>query len=369
MHFNPYLQDINSYQAGRPIEEVMREYGIAREDIIKLASNENPYGAAPEVLESLKENIHTANLYPDDSYYQLKSALAQKFNTESSNIIIGSGSDQIIEFCIHVCAETNREFKILQAGVTFAMYEIYAKLFGAKVLKTKSAAHDLEQFLEISKKEQPAIIFLCAPNNPLGECLESKEIEQFLGQISHDTLVVLDGAYQEYAAFKDESKALNPQRLLHKFQNMIYLGTFSKAYGLGGMRVGYGIASQEIIKMLHKVRPPFNITTLSLCAAFTALKYQDFTQQCIEKNFSEMRIYEDFFTQYNIGFIPSWTNFLTIKDSKIDSTQLCEWFLQKGIILRDLKSYGLNACRITVGTNEQNQKVLKLFKEFLDSMK
>ncbi len=378
MRFNPHLQHIAPYEAGKPIELVMREYGIARESIIKLASNENPYGTSPKVLEVLKNNVHTVSLYPDDSYYELKEALARKFSVDSQNLIIGSGSDQVIEFCLHARTGTSKEFKILQAGVTFAMYEIYAKLFGAQILKTKSLAHDLDEILELQRQENADIIFICAPNNPLGECVDTRALYAFLEQISESCLVVIDGAYQEYARFKDAQKGIEPLELIKKFSNVIYLGTFSKAYGLGGMRVGYGIGNVEMIKALHKVRPPFNITTLSLLAAITTLQDEEFIAHSLSENFKQMRVYEDFAKAHNIAFIPSWTNFITFvgdfyenldvtneTNIKFDSTKFCDFCLQKGVILRNLKSYNLNAFRVSIGTQAQNKRVLELFGEFL----
>lgn len=362
MHFNRVLQHITSYEAGKPIELVVREYGIKREDIIKLASNENPYGTSPKVLQSIQ--LEAMSLYPDDSYYELKDGLAAHYGVDSQNIVIGSGSDQIIEFCIHALHKEG--LKILHAGVTFAMYGIYAKLYGAEVIKTPDNAHNLAQFLESYQTHKPDIIFLCVPNNPLGECLESKQIEDFLTQISPDTLVVIDGAYQEYTTYKDSTRSINPSRFITTYPNVIYLGTFSKAYGLGGMRVGYGIAQKDIITALHKVRPPFNITTLSLQAAIQALKDQEFIHSCIQKNFEEMARYEKFAKDHAIEYIPSYTNFITYHSDKIQSSKCCQWLLERGIIVRDLASYGLNAFRITIGTKEQNTRVLAFIQQYLE---
>ena len=361
MRFNPVLRELTSYEAGKPIELVMRDYGIKRENIIKLASNENPYGASPQVLQSIR--LEDASLYPDDSYHELKDGLAAHYGVDSQNIIIGSGSDQIIEFCIHALHKEG--LKILHAGVTFAMYGIYAKLYGAQVLKTPDNAHNLAQFLESYQAHKPDIIFLCVPNNPLGECLESKQIEDFLAHISPDTLVVIDGAYQEYAAYKDSTRSINPAHFISTYPNVLYLGTFSKAYGLGGMRVGYGIAQGEIITALHKVRAPFNITTLSLQAAISALKDQVFIRSCVQKNFEQMTRYEEFARAQGIEFIPSYTNFITYHSEQIESTKLCQWLLERGVIVRDLASYSLNAFRITIGTQEQNTRVLALLQEYL----
>lgn len=361
MKFNPILDTLQTYEAGKPIELVVRDFGLSADNIIKLASNENPLGASPKVIQALKENAHLAHLYPDDSYYALKESLSSYYGVLTQEIIIGAGSDQIIEFCIHAKAPS----KVLMAKTTFAMYEIYSKSVGAKIIKTPSDSHNLQEFLEIYKLHNPEVIFLCVPNNPLGECLDKTEVFNFLEQISKDTLVILDGAYQEYATAKDKNKEIKPKELIEHFPNCIYLGTFSKAYGLGGMRVGYGIAKQEIISHLLKIRPPFNITTLSLCAAITALEDKEHIEKTLQNNFLQMQLYEDFANQNGIRFIPSFTNFITYFLDKTDSNALSEYLLQRGIIIRNLKSYGLNAVRITIGTPSQNQGLFNIFKEFL----
>lgn len=363
MNFNPQISNLPIYEAGKPIELVIREFGINPQNIIKLASNENPLGCSPLVLEAMKESIKSANLYPDDSYYELKESLANLYNVSSKNIVIGSGSDQVIEFIMH--AKLNPNTAMLSAGVTFAMYEIYAKHIGAKIYKTKSSQHNLDEIKELynAHKDEIKVIFLCLPNNPLGECLDASDVYEFISSVDSDTLVVIDGAYMEFAKFKDSKKAINPSNIV-KLSNSIYLGTFSKAYGLGGMRVGYGIANEQIITAISKLRAPFNITTPSLAAAIAAVKDQAFITQTLENNFKEMSIYEQFAKDNDIEFIPSYTNFITFKfDTSRDSTQICDNLLRQGIILRNLKSYGLNAIRITIGTSEQNIKVLETLKK------
>ena len=361
MNFNEELRDIKNYSAGKPIELVVREFGIDAKDVIKLASNENPYGSSPKVIDALKQICNKIHLYPDDSMYKLKEGLSKRFGVLDSNIIIGAGSDQILEFIVR--AKSNKNSKVLMAKTTFAMYEIYAKAVGTKILKTISDTHNLDEFLEIYNNEKDIkIIFLCLPNNPLGESIEKNKVYKFLENIDNDTLVVIDGAYQEYAAFKDKDMKIDPSDIIKKFPNTIYLGTFSKAYGLGGMRVGYGIAQNDIISTLMKLRPPFNITTLSLEAAVEALKDGAFVQNSIKNNFLQMKRYEKFASDLNINFIPSYTNFITflLKNDK-NSTCIADSLLKKGIIIRDLKTYGLNAVRITVGTKEENSKFFSIF--------
>ena len=367
MKFNKVLKNLSTYEAGKPIELVVREYGIDPKEVVKLASNENPYGTNPKVVTKIKNLVKNMHLYPDDSMFELKEALANKFKLESKNIIIGSGSDQILEFCIH--AKCKDKSNVLMAKTTFAMYEIYAKQVGANIIKTESSQHNLKEFSKLYKKHGADVIFLCIPNNPLGECLDKDEVYDFLKTIDEDTLVVVDGAYQEYASFKDEKKRICPKELIEKFPNAIYLGTFSKAYALGGMRVGYGLAQEDIISTFYKIRAPFNITTLSLAAAIEALKDEEFVQDCIEKNFIEMKRYEKYCQDNGFEYIPSYTNFITILLKNFISKNVAQKLLEKGMIVRDLTGYGLNAIRITIGTNEQNTKLFKLLDEVLEELK
>ena len=368
MKFNSVLESLKTYEAGKPIELVVREYGVDPKDVIKLASNENPYGTSPKVTAKIQEIAKNMFMYPDDSMYELKEALATKYNVASNNIVIGSGSDQVIEFCVH--AKCNENSKVIMSKTTFAMYDIYSKQTGATILKTPDDEHNLDQFRKLYKENGADVIFLCLPNNPLGECLNKEEVYTFLSEISENTLVIVDGAYQEYAAFKDAKKEINPSDLIHKFPNAIYLGTFSKAYSLGGMRVGYGIANPEIIKTLHKLRPPFNISTLSLAAAIEALKDEKFVNECIAKNFEEMKVYEEYAQKNDIEYIPSYTNFITYKlSADYISAQVAQELLEKGIIIRDLTSYGLNAIRITIGRANQNKRVISVLDEVLKSLK
>ncbi|WP_096028130.1 histidinol-phosphate transaminase [Campylobacter lanienae] len=363
MNFNPQISNLPIYEAGKPIELVIREFGINPKDIIKLASNENPLGCSPLALEAMEKSIKSANLYPDDSYYELKESLANLYNVNSKNIVIGSGSDQVIEFIMHAKLDPSKA--ILSAGVTFAMYGIYAQHIGAKIYKTTSPNHDLNELKALynQHKNEIKVIFLCLPNNPLGECLDASEVYEFISGVDSDTLVVIDGAYMEFAKFKDNKKAINPKDIV-LLSNAIYLGTFSKAYGLGGMRVGYGIANELIINGVSKLRAPFNITTPSLAAAIAAIKDQNFIDQTLQNNLKEMSIYEKFAQDNHIEFIPSYTNFITfVFDNNKNSTKICDNLLRKGIILRNLQSYGLNAIRITIGTKEQNIKVLEALKK------
>lgn len=364
MNFNSALENIKSYEAGKPIELVVREYGIDKDQIVKLASNENPFGCSPKVKAAVRDIIDNMSLYPDDSMVKLKNALADKYDIGLDEMVIGAGSDQVIEFAIH--AKAHNGSKVLMNSVTFAMYEIYAKQVGAHIVRTPSTQHDMDEFYTLYQEHKPSIIFLCTPNNPTGDAIEAEAMLSFIEKIDSDTLVIVDGAYMEYARFKDSSKAVDPKVLIQKFANVLFLGTFSKAYGLGGMRVGYGIAQSHIIKALYKVRPPFNITTLSLEAASVALADEAFVTECIVDNFSQMKRYEAFAEKKRIQIIDSYTNFVTLSlpETK-NSSKIAQALLKKGMIIRDLSSYGLNAIRVTIGTEVQNSRFFELAEPLL----
>ena len=362
MKFNAVLDNLKTYEAGKPIELVVREYGIEAKDVIKLASNENPRGCSPKVIEAVQAEAVHMNRYPDDSMYELKEALARKYSVSDKNIIIGSGSDQVIEIAIHAKANVNS--KVLMAGITFAMYEIYTLQTGATVLRTPSAQHNLKEMLEIYKAHKDiSIIMLCIPNNPLGECLDAKDVYAFLDEIDKETMVVIDGAYLEYARYKDSAKNIEPQDLITRYPNAIYTGTFSKAYGLGGMRCGYGIAQPDMIQSFLKLRAPFNITNLTLKAAIVALSDEAFVEASVKENFEQMEAYERFAKELGFRVIESYTNFIVLEfDASKNSAAIAQKLMEKGIIVRNLGSYGMNAIRVTIGTPEQNARFFELFK-------
>ena len=363
MKFNKVLRNIKTYEAGKPIELVVREFGIAPEDVVKLASNENPIGTSPAVAEAIRENATKAHLYPDDSMFELKAALSSKFDVQDENIIIGAGSDQVLEFISR--AVLDEDSSVLMSAVTFAMYEIYAKQMGAKIIRTASYEHKYDEFMEAFHMHKPKIVYICTPNNPTGDATSKEEVLKMIEAMHKDAIIVVDGAYMEYAAAKDGKYAITPKDLLG-YENVIYLGTFSKAYGLGGMRVGYGIAQVELIDELTKMRPPFNISTLSLAAAIAACKEESFVEKSIVLHQEQIKRYEAFANENGFKFIDSYTNFITyLFDENLDSTKISDALLQRGVIIRNLASYGMNAVRITIGTQKQNDIFFKHFKEVI----
>ncbi len=363
MRYNKVLRDIKMYEAGKPIELVVREYGIASEDVVKLASNENPIGTSPVVEKAIISNASKAHLYPDDSMFELKDVLASRYGVDESNIIIGAGSDQVLEFISR--AVLNENSSVLMSAVTFAMYEIYAKQMGAKIYRTASYEHNYDEFIEAYRMYKPKIIYLCTPNNPTGDATSKETVLEIINAVDRETLIVVDGAYMEYAAAKDTKYDIKPNDIIG-FENVIYLGTFSKAYGLGGMRVGYGIANVEIIEQLYKMRPPFNISTLSLAAAIEACKDICFVEESILLLQDQIQRYENFAKEKGFSYIDSYTNFITyLFDNSMDSTKIADALLKRGVIIRNLASYGMNAVRITIGTEKQNDVFFKHFSEVI----
>lgn len=363
MKFNEVLKDIKIYEAGKPIELVVREFGVAAEDVVKLASNENPKGCSEKVAKVIAQNASKAFLYPDDSMYELKEALSKRFDVESNNIIIGAGSDQVLEFVSRAVLTPNDT--VLMSQVTFAMYEIYAKQMGAKIVRTPSYEHKVEEFIEAYNEHKPKIVYLCTPNNPTGDATSKEDVLKIIDAVDSETMVVVDGAYMEYAAAKDPAYLTTPNDIL-AYPNVIYLGTFSKAYGLGGMRTGYGIANSTIISELYKMRPPFNITTLSLAAAIEACKDETFVEESIALHQKEIARYETFANENGFSYIDSYTNFITyLFDETRNSSEIAQALLEQGVIIRDLKSYGMNAVRITIGTEKQNDRLFEVLEKAL----
>jgi histidinol-phosphate aminotransferase len=363
MKFNEALKDIKIYEAGKPIELVVREFGVSAEDVVKLASNENPKGCSPKVADIIAKNASKAFLYPDDSMYELKEALSKRFFVESQNIIIGAGSDQVLEFVSRAVLRPNET--VLMSKVTFAMYEIYAKQMGAKIVRTASYEHKVEEFIDAYNEHNPKIIYICTPNNPTGDATSKEDVLKIIEAVDSETLVVVDGAYMEYAAAKDGRYLITPNDIIN-YPNVIYLGTFSKAYGLGGMRTGYGIANRELISQLYKMRPPFNITTLSLAAAVEASQDELFVEESIALHQKEIARYERFANENGFSYIDSYTNFITyLFDEPRNSSKVAQALLEQGVIIRDLKSYGMNAVRITIGTEKQNDRLFEVLEKAL----
>lgn len=359
MNWKPALATMNPYKPGRSIEDVQKEFDLA--EIVKLASNENPYGCAPSVRRILENPGVQVEMYPETSAPPLRTKLARKLGVEESNVILGNGSDDLITI---ICrALLNRESNTLMPTPSFPQYAHNAKIEGAEVreIPLMDGRHDLDRFLQ-EIDSSTAVIWICSPNNPTGDLIPSKRLKKFLDAVPRTVLTVLDEAYFEYIT---EESYENPIQWLSEYPNLMILRTFSKAYGLASFRIGYGIASSEIITELNKVRNPFNTSSLALLVAEQALADQSFIEECRMKNDHQRKRFEQFAKKHNLHINPSEANFVLI-EVPMDANEATDKLLQQGFIVRSGNLLGTpNRVRVTIGSEEQNNGFFKAFESLI----
>jgi histidinol-phosphate aminotransferase len=357
---NPQLRDLAVYEPGKPIEETARELGADASKIIKLASNENPLGPSPKALAAMRGALESAHLYPDGGGYYLCEALAAKLGFTRDHIILGSGSNEIIEFLGH--AFLNRGDDVVASEHAFIAYKLVAAVFGARTIEVPSPdlRHDLDAMLAaITPKTR--LIFIANPNNPTGTLAGQDEIDRFIERVPENVVVVFDEAYFEY--LDDPPDTL---RFVRAGRNVAVLRTFSKIQGLASLRIGYGIARPELIQVLQKTRQPFNVNGLAQTAALAGLADDEHLRET-KRITDEGRAYlQDQFRAMNLPFVPSAANFVLVKVG--DGAGTFRKLLERRIIVRALKGYNLPEwIRISVGTMEQNRKCIAALREVLNS--
>jgi len=354
---NKELKDFPSYQPGRPIEEVARELGLPADDIIKVASNENPLGPSPAALAAMRKVLANLNLYPDGNAFYLKQKLAAKLNVETANLILGNGSNEIIEFVGH--AYMSPEVDVVVSQYCFAVYPLVAKLFGANliVVPAKNYGHDLPAMLKaITPKSR--VVFVADPNNPTGTVVSRNELTRFVEQTPANVLLALDEAYVEF--LNDSTDFVRHIRDGTKL-NLLLMRTFSKIFGLAGLRIGYGIGHSELIGLLEKVRQPFNINSIAQAAALAALDDAAHVQRTRKNNAKGLKFFYGELRQMKLEFLPSAANFILVRVR--DGQRVFEAMQQQGVIVRPMGGYQLSDwVRITVGTPEENERCLKALK-------
>ncbi|UTR09632.1 histidinol-phosphate transaminase [Evansella sp. LMS18] len=342
-----------AYQPGKPIEEVKKELGLS--EVVKLASNENPYGYSPKVKEAISQALTDLAVYPDGYAREIREKTAEALGVKETELIFGNGSDEVI---LILCrAILTKSDNIVTAAPTFPQYRHNAVIEGAEVKEVplKDGVHDLDAMLE-AIDENTKMVFVCNPNNPTGTYVGEKVFSEFLEKVPSDVLVISDEAYYEYVEAADYPQTLP---MLKEYPNLIILRTFSKAYGLASLRIGYGIAHEEVVKAIDPGREPFNTNTLAQKAACAALEDKDFISECYEKNRTEMKRYEEFCKENNLDFFPSQTNFILIDFNK-PGGEVFNYLLSKGFITRNGEALGYpSAVRITLGNKEQNERILK----------
>ena len=355
---NPQLRDLPVYEPGKPIEETARELGVRPEEIIKLASNENAFGPSPKALEAMGKALQSAQLYPDAGGFYLRNAIADRLGVRRENIILGNGSNEVIEFVAH--AFLNRGDELITPKYSFICYKLIGQFFGARVVETPVANFqvDLDAVLRaITSKTK--LIFIANPNNPTGTLINQSDLDQFVSRVPENIVTVLDEAYFEFLEHPPDTL-----RYVRDGRNVIVLRTFSKIHGLASLRVGYGIARPEVIEVLQKTRQPFNVNGVAQIAALAALDDSDHLAETKRAVNAGRAFLEKEFVAMKLEFVPSAANFVFVRVG--DGPAVFKKMLAQKIIVRPLLGYGLPEwLRITVGTMEQNQKCIAALKKVL----
>lgn len=353
------VQKLSPYIPGKPISELEREMGIS--NIIKLASNENPLGSSPLAIKAMKEAINEIELYPDGSGFSLKKALATKHNVDMDCITLGNGSNDVLVLLAE--AFLTPELNGIYSQYSFAVYPIAIQAVGAVHNKVPALSwetdsplgHDLDGMLA-AIDNNTRIVFVANPNNPTGNHLSEKELKGFIAKVPDDVIVVVDEAYLEYSHANEQVDA---SMWLQEFPNLVVTRTFSKAYGLAGLRVGYALSSCNIANVINRIRQPFNVNSLALLAAEHAINDTEFLQQSLQENANGLKTLTQTCEKLNLRYVPSKGNFLLI-DFQQNAEPIYAKLLKSGIITRPVANYGLtDALRITIGTQQQMKRLDK----------
>ncbi len=355
---HPWLRELVSYEPGKPIEDVARELGLKPEQIIKLASNENPLGPSPKALAAMRDAVERAHFYPDGGGYYLREAVAKKMGLDRSNVILGCGSNEIIEFVGK--AFLNPGDDIIAARHSFAVYKLMATLFGANTIEVPDPnfAHDLEAMLAaITPKTKE--IFIANPNNPTGTLLSQEQIDRFMARVPENIVVVFDEAYYEFLP--------NPPDVLkyvREGRNVVVLRTFSKIQGLASLRIGYGLAKAELIDVLQKTRQPFNANGIAQAGALAGLLDDEHQIKTRDLTIEGREWMQQQFAKLGLEYVPGHANFILVKVGK--GKECFQALMRKGVIIRDMTSYALpEYVRVSIGTREQNERFLAELQEYL----
>jgi histidinol-phosphate aminotransferase len=356
----PGVANLNPYVPGKPVSELERELGIS--DSVKLASNENPLGCSPMAIAAIGEELAEVARYPDGGGFELRAALAEKHAVDAGCVTLGNGSNDVLDMIARVFLGPGRESLFSQHA--FAVYPISSQAVGAdlKVAPARDYGHDLEVMAELIS-DRTGVIWIANPNNPTGNWLASGELRAFIAAVPENVIVVVDEAYIEYV---QEEEYPDASAWLRDFPNMIVTRTFSKAYGLASLRVGYGLSHPDIADLLNRVRQPFNVNTMALAAACAALKDADFIRRAVEVNSSGMAQLETGFREMGLEFIPSVGNFITV-DVGRPGPEVDQALLRQGCIVRPVANYGLpNHLRVSIGLPEENARLLAAMKKVLE---
>jgi len=354
----PGVAGLQPYHPGKPVEELERELGLT--NIVKLASNENPLGASKRVREILKQTQDVSR-YPDGNGHTLKAALAKRHGVSVEQITLGNGSNDVLELVAR--AVVTSEHEVIFSEHAFAVYPLVAQAIGAKsvVIPALAWGHDLEA-MAAAISENTRLLFIANPNNPTGTWLKKDKLRKLVEAVPENVIVVVDEAYFEYVVEPDYPNCI---ALLNDFPNIVVTRTFSKAHGLAGLRVGYAVSHPDLADLMNRVRQPFNVNSLALLAAETALADSDHIEQSIRLNQSGMQQLADSFENLGLHYIPSVANFICV-DLQQPGTEVFNKLLHEGVIVRPIDIYGMpNHLRITIGLEEENDKFIKALTKVL----
>ena len=358
-----HIKELKPYVAGKSKKEFQRKFGDKQS--IKLASNENPLGCSPKSIERVKAYIDSCNRYPDSSGFELREKLANIYNLDRNNVIIGSGSEGIMSNIMRTFLSADD--KIISSMNSFIGFRVLAHASGYYTdwVPMKNYHYDLDGIASMIDSKTK-IIYLANPDNPTGTYFTKEEFDSFMQKVPDRVLIILDEAYYEYSECLDDY----PDSMLYRYDNIITLRTFSKVYGLAGFRVGYGFAHDDLISNLMKVKLPFEPSTLAQEAAIAALDDDEFMRASIGLNTIEKESMYDFFDTNKIPYIRSATNFITIVFADgLSSQNFCDLLLENGIIIRNLKAFGLENCnRVTIGSKEENEIFKEGFLKVMESV-
>jgi histidinol-phosphate aminotransferase len=349
-----YVRSIAPYQPGKPISELARELGLKEDGIVKLASNENPLGIGPRTRAAIDAALADIARYPDGNGYGLKLALSRRYGVDMGSIVLGNGSNDVLELVAHAFLGPGRAAVLSEHA--FAVYPLATQARGARpiVVPAKDYGHDLDAMAK-AIDEETFVVWIANPNNPTGTLARAEELEAFMRRVPERVLVVLDEAYNEYLAHDLRTESV---KWLKRHPNLILSRTFSKAYGLAGLRVGYGLAHPSVADVMNRVRQPFNVNSIALAAAEAALDDMEFVARSYAENLQGMKQVEQGVRGLELDFIPSHGNFITVRVGK--AADVFKRLLRRGVIVRPVGGgYGLpEFLRVTIGTAAENEKFL-----------
>jgi len=350
---------LHPYLPGKPVDELARELGLDPDSIVKLASNENPLGPSPKVKAAIEAELSELTRYPDGNGFELKQALSDTFGLQASQITLGNGSNDVLDLIARTFLQSGTNAVFSQYA--FAVYPISTQAVGAdlNIVPAKDYGHDLDAMAK-AINDQTRVVFLANPNNPTGTMFGSEEFQDFMAQVPDHVVVVLDEAYSEYVSDADYPDGLE---LLGQYSNLIVTRTFSKAYGLAALRVGWSASVPEIADLLNRVRQPFNVDSFALAAAKAALADKDYLERSRLVNDQGMTQIISALESEGLAYIPSKGNFITV-DFGRDAAPINQAFLEAGVILRPVANYGMPTfLRVSIGTQEENQRFIDVLKE------